>query len=129
MTEEEKQKKLEEAKKQVSTEASEPAEKKPSKEEKKVAKKAKDEEFKKTTSVHVKVYSPFQTYYDDEAQSISAENKTGPFDVLAQHRNFITLLVSCELDIKSAKGGDKKIKINRAVMHVRRNDVTIFLDV
>lgn len=99
------------------------------KEEKKSAKKAKDEEFKKTTALHIKVYSPFQTYYNDEAQSISAENKTGPFDILAQHRNFITLLVPCELDIKSSKGGDKKIKINRAVMHVRRNEVTIFLDV
>lgn len=99
------------------------------KEQKKADKKTKDDEFKKETTIHVKVYSPFQTYYDDEAESISAENLTGPFDILPQHRNFITLLVACELDIKSAKGGDKKIKINKAVMHVRRNSVTVFLDV
>lgn len=105
------------------------AEPEESKEQKKANKKAKDEEFKKTTTIHVKVYSPFQTYYDDEAESISAENLTGPFDILPQHRNFITLLVACELDIKSAKGGDKKIRINKAVMHVRRNEVTVFLDV
>jgi ATP synthase, Delta/Epsilon chain, beta-sandwich domain len=126
MTEEEKQKKLEEAKAEVvaPADASES-----SKKEKKADKKAKDDEFKKTSSLHIKIYSPFQTYYDDDAESISAENKTGPFDVLAQHHNFITLLVPCELDIKSSKGGDKKIKINRAVMHVRRNIVTVFLDV
>ena len=100
-----------------------------SKEQKKANKKAKDEEFKKTSSIHIKIYSPFQTYFDDEAESISAENATGPFDILPQHHNFITLLVPCELDIKASKGGDKKIKINRAVMHVRRNNVTIFLDV
>ena len=100
-----------------------------SKEQKKADKKAKDAEFKKTSFLQIKIYSPFQTYYNDEAESVSAENKTGPFDVLAQHHNFITLLVSCELDIKSSKSGDKKIKINRAVMHVRRNNVTIFLDV
>ncbi len=127
MTEEEKKKKLEEAQGSVASETS-PA-KDQTKDEKKASKKASDEEFKKTDSIHVKVYSPFQTYYDDEAQSISAENKTGPFDILPQHHNFITLLVPCELDIKSTKGGDKKIEINRAVMHVRRNDVTIFLDV
>lgn len=100
-----------------------------SKEEKKAKKKVDDEEFKKTDSIHIKIYSPFQTYFDDDAESISAENLTGPFDVLPQHHNFITLLVASELDIKSKKAGDKKIKINRAVMHVRRNTVTIFLDV
>ena len=100
-----------------------------SKEQKKANKKAKDEEFKKTSSIHIKIYSPFQTYFDDEAESISAENATGPFDILPQHHNFITLLVPCELDIKASKAGYKKIKINRAVMHVRRNNVTIFLDV
>lgn len=126
MTEEEKKKKFEEAQNSVAT-PSEPKEQ--TKEEKKASKKASDEEFKKTKAVHVKVYSPFQTYYDDEAESISAENKTGPFDILPQHHNFITLLVPCELDIRSTKGGDKKIAINRAVMHVRRNNVTIFLDV
>lgn len=99
------------------------------KQEKKAAKKVKDAEFNATTTIHVKVYSPFQTYYDDEAESISAENLTGPFDILARHHNFITLLVPCELDIKSAKGGDKKIAITRGVMHVHRNTVTIFLDV
>lgn len=101
----------------------------PTKAEKKAKKAKQDAEFNATTSIHVKVYSPFQTYYDSEAQSISAENRTGPFDILARHHNFITLLVPCELDIKSTNGGDKKIAINRGVMHVRRNEVTVFLDV
>lgn len=100
-----------------------------SKADKKAKKKAETDEFNAATSIHVKVYSPFQTYYDDDAESISAENKTGPFDILARHHNFITLLVPCELDIRSSKGGDKKIAINRGVMHVQRNKVTIFLDV
>ena len=108
--------------------AEEAAAKTKSKSEKKTDKKEKDAEFNAATTIHVKVYSPFQTYYDDEANSISAENLTGPFDILPRHYNFITLLVACELDIKSDKG-DKKIAINRGVMHVHRNEVTIFLDV
>jgi hypothetical protein len=99
------------------------------KEEKKADKASKKAKFDAAVTVHVKVYSPFQTYYDDEAESISAENATGPFDILPRHHNFITLLVPCELDIKSAKGGDKKISITRGVMHVHNNSVTIFLDV
>jgi F0F1-type ATP synthase epsilon subunit len=95
-----------------------------SKEDKKAAK----DEFDATTNIHVKLYSPYQVYYDGEAESVSAENDTGPFDVLPRHHNFITLLNPCEVEIK-AKTGDKRIKIARGVMHVHRNNVTIFLDV
>ncbi|HSX47046.1 MAG TPA: hypothetical protein VLF87_03615, partial [Patescibacteria group bacterium] len=42
--------------------------------------------------MHVKVYAPFKVYYDGEAESISAENDTGPFDILRKHHNFMTLL-------------------------------------
>lgn len=100
-----------------------------SKDEKKAEKKSRDDEFNSASTIHVKLYSPYKVYYDDEAESVSAENATGPFDVLARHHNFITLLKACEVDIKSAKGGDKIIKISRGVMHVHRNKVTIFLDV
>lgn len=106
-----------------------PQSEEPAKKLTKEEKKAQAEEFKKTSTVRLKVYSPFRVYYDDDAESVSAENATGPFDILAQHRNFITLLVPCEIDVKSSKTGNKKIKINRGVMHVRQNKVTVFLDV
>lgn len=78
--------------------------------------------------MHVKVYSPFKVYYDDRANSFSAVNDTGPFDILPGHRNFMTLVSPCELIIRSEKGEDK-IKIARAVMHVKANDIVVFLDV
>lgn len=78
--------------------------------------------------IHVKLFSPFQIYYNGEAKSISAVNDTGPFDVLAQHHNFITLLNACELNI-TAPDGDKRVRISHGVMHVRNNQVTVFLDV
>jgi F0F1-type ATP synthase epsilon subunit len=81
------------------------------------------------TSVHVKLYSPFKVYFDDEAKSVSAENATGPFDVLPQHHRFITLLNPCEITIRPVSGEDKRIRINRGVMHVRQNSITVFLDV
>jgi F0F1-type ATP synthase epsilon subunit len=81
------------------------------------------------TKIHVKLYSPFKTYYDDNASSISAENDTGPFDILPQHHNFITLLNACEITIHSLEGKEVRIQINKGVMHVRNNKVTVFLDV
>ena len=78
--------------------------------------------------MHIKVYSPFNVYYDDRATSLSAVNDTGPFDILAGHRNFMTLVSPCELVIRGEKG-ENKIKIARAVMHVKANDIVVFLDV
>ncbi len=99
------------------------------KEEKKAKQKAEEDEFNAATTVHVKIYSPYKNYYDEEAESISAENLTGPFDILPRHHNFITLLVPSEITIRSAKTGDKKVKIARGIMHVWKNQVTVFLDV
>jgi hypothetical protein len=80
-------------------------------------------------SIQVKVYSPYQTYYDAAAKSISAENDTGPFDILPRHHNFMTLVNPCEVIIRIDNAEDKKIRISRGVMHVRSNKVTLFLDV
>lgn len=79
-------------------------------------------------TLQVKVYSPFQTYFDDVAHSISGVNDTGPFDILPKHHNFITLLTACELVIQSP-AGERKIRIARGIMHVRAGKVTVFLDV
>lgn len=78
--------------------------------------------------MHVKVYSPFQTYFNDDAYSISGVNKTGPFDILPRHHNFMTLLDAGNLQIK-APSGELKIKISRGVMHVKKNQTIVFLDV
>ena len=78
--------------------------------------------------IHVKVYAPFRTYFDDLADSVSAVNQTGPFDVLPKHHNFITLLIPCEVVVRD-HDTEKRIQITRGIMHVKKDDVTVFLDV
>ena len=79
-------------------------------------------------SLHVKVASPFRVYFDEPALSISGVNKTGPFDVLPGHHNFITLLDACVLNIRTAND-ERKIRINGGVMHVKADMANVFLDV
>lgn len=78
--------------------------------------------------MHVKVYAPFRVYFDGLAQSISAVNTTGPFDILAQHHNFMTLLSPCDIVVRT-ESGEEKIPIQRGVMHVKADRVIVFLDV
>ncbi len=79
-------------------------------------------------SLHIKVASPYQVYFDEPGLSISGVNKTGPFDVLPGHHNFITLLEPCELLIRT-KDDERKIRINGGLMHVKADMADVFLDV
>lgn len=76
----------------------------------------------------VKLYSPYKVYFNDLADTVSAVNRTGPFDILLGHHNFLTLLEQCEVVIRNKKN-IQKFKISRGIMHVKKNKVTIFLDV
>lgn len=80
-------------------------------------------------SMHVKVYSPFKDYYDGMAFSLSAVNATGPFDILPRHHNFISLLTPCEMILRTVKNGEQKIQISGGIMHVKADQVVVFLDV
>jgi F0F1-type ATP synthase epsilon subunit len=78
--------------------------------------------------MHVKVYAPFKVYYDGDAFSISAVNDTGPFDILPTHHNFMTLLNAGDIVVRNERG-EEKITITRGVMHVKKDEVVVFLDV
>jgi len=82
----------------------------------------------KHPTMHIKVYSPYKSYFDDEGESISAVNATGPFDILPQHHRFMTLLSPCEIVIRS-KQREEKIRISGGLMHVKADQVTVFLDI
>ncbi|MCA9334818.1 hypothetical protein KC953_01605 [Candidatus Saccharibacteria bacterium] len=77
----------------------------------------------------VKVYAPFQVYFEGDAFSVSAVNATGPFDILPKHRNFLCMLVPCNLVVHPVDGEKKTIKIHRALMHVKADRVAVFVDV
>lgn len=78
--------------------------------------------------MHVKVYAPFKVYYDDLAESISAANDTGSFDILPKHHNFMTLLSACDIIVRNGEK-EEKISIQKGIMHVKSDEVIVFLDV
>lgn len=86
------------------------------------------EEAAPAGQMHVKVYAPFRIYFDGLAQSISAVNDTGPFDILARHHNFMTLLNTGDILVRT-ENGEEKITVSRGIMHVKADRVVVFLDV
>lgn len=83
----------------------------------------------KQDELYVKVLSQFKTYFDGFAQSLSAENETGPFDILKGHANFISLLKPGEVRIKKLNNNEEKLDVERGIVRVNQNKVEVFLDV
>ncbi len=81
-----------------------------------------------TPSIHVKIHAPFRVYFDGQADSISAVNGKGAFDILPHHHNFMTLLNPCDVIVRH-DNQEEKIPIARGIMHVKADEVIVFLDV
>lgn len=86
---------------------------------------------KNSKTFHLKIYAPFNVYFDGDVKSVSAVNSTGPFDVLANHHNFLTLLNPCDITIRKDEEDATPIviKISKGIMQIKKNDVVVFLDV
>lgn len=82
----------------------------------------------KKPTMQIKVYAPFQVYFEGVGYSLSAVNETGPFDILPHHHNFLCMLVPCDLVVQTPSE-TRTIKISRALMHVKAEKVTVFVDV
>jgi F0F1-type ATP synthase epsilon subunit len=79
-------------------------------------------------NLKVKIFSPYQVFYQGAAVSVSGNNKTGPFDVLVNHSNFFSLLPPSILQVNT--GYEKvKVQINSGFMKVDRNTITVFANV
>jgi F0F1-type ATP synthase epsilon subunit len=83
---------------------------------------------KPTAHFHVKIFSPYQTYYEGDAVSLSAVNRTGPFDILPGHINFFSLLTGGEVVLNT---GFQRLefRVARGILRVNGTDVTLFADV
>ncbi len=80
------------------------------------------------SKLEVKVFSPYQVFYRGSAISLSATNKTGPFDILYNHSNFFSLLTSGRVSVNT--GFEKvEIDIESGFVKVTNNSVVLFANV
>lgn len=62
------------------------------------------------------------------ATSVSSKNSVGPFDILAEHENFVTMIENEPIVVRS---GDKEktFQYEDAVISVYNKKVTIYADI
>jgi F0F1-type ATP synthase epsilon subunit len=83
----------------------------------------------KTKTVQIKIYSPTKVYFSGPGYSLSAINDTGPFDILAEHKNFISLLKPCDIRVRKPDNIDFVLPVTSGVLHVKNDKLTVFLEV
>lgn len=74
----------------------------------------------------LKVRTPDKLVFEGDAKAVSSVNERGPFDVLSAHQNFITIIRD-KLVIIDLKGEKQEVSVQRGVMRVHENEVTVFL--
>lgn len=74
------------------------------------------------------VLSPTQTLYDGPALAVSANNRVGPFDVLADHANFFSLLTEGNIVVNTGYQSFT-FPIQHGIVKVKNNKVTLFIDI
>ncbi|HKX24597.1 MAG TPA: hypothetical protein VJM46_05135 [Candidatus Saccharimonadales bacterium] len=78
--------------------------------------------------LRARVMSPTQTLYDGPALAVSANNRVGPFDILADHANFFSLLTEGNIVVNTGYQSFT-FPIQHGIVKVKNNEVTLFIDV
>ena len=78
------------------------------------------------STLHVRIISPQQLILDTQASSVSSKNMQGPFDILAQHANFITIIENQPIVVRMPKQKPLVFKFPLAIILTTENNVNIY---
>ena len=76
----------------------------------------------------VRIQTPESLVWEGRAESLSSVNSAGPFDILPQHANMITIIEKQPIEV-SSKGGSRRFTFDKAVVSVQNGAVTIFANI
>ena len=81
-----------------------------------------------TDELSVKVESPASVIWEGKASAVSSVNSVGPFDILPDHANMITLVEGVPILVVTG-GQERPFSFSRAVISVHENMVSIYADI
>lgn len=78
-----------------------------------------------TQNLHIKILTPTQTIYEGQAEALSTTNANGPFDILPQHIQLISL-ISKQIIIHTPEK-DEHFEFKSGVLRFKNNHVDIYI--
>jgi F0F1-type ATP synthase epsilon subunit len=80
-----------------------------------------------TPHLSVIARAPFTVYYEGPAQTVSATNKVGAFDILPGHADFFSILLPGEIVIETDTE-PVRFTVSSGIITVRDDAVMLFVD-
>lgn len=80
-----------------------------------------------TPQLNVVARAPFNVYYEGPAETVTATNKVGLFDVLPGHADFFSILSPGEVTIGTSSD-PVSFTITNGIITVRDNEVLLFVN-
>ena len=82
----------------------------------------------KNKKLNVIARAPFIVHYEGPAESVSATNQVGPFDVLPGHANFFSVLEPGEIIIDTGAKEPVVFIANAGIITARDDDIHLFVN-
>lgn len=79
-------------------------------------------------TIEVKITSPREIVWQGRAAAVSSENSQGPFDILPDHANFVTLVKDTPIVLHFKNNKSEQFSFKRAVVHNENNTVTVYAE-
>lgn len=76
-------------------------------------------------SLIVSINNPDETIWEGPAESVSSENSSGPFDILPQHANFLTIVENKPLIVRTLSHKEV-FNFSTCVIYTHDNYVSIY---
>lgn len=77
-------------------------------------------------TLHLRILSPGQTLFEGEMDSVSSKNIQGPFDILPEHANFITVIEENPIVLRAKGQRPQAFKFPIAIIYAHQNNVDIY---
>lgn len=77
--------------------------------------------------IHVIVRNRMKVVFDEDVKSLTSKNDTGIFDILPEHSNFISLIIS-PLVLRKLNGQKQEISFSTGLIIVKNNTIHCYID-
>lgn len=77
--------------------------------------------------LNVKIMNTGKIIWEGTAEAVSSENNDGPFDILSEHANFLTLVKGKPIMIHHTKGSQEFL-FKQAIVYVFSDKVSIYVE-
>lgn len=77
--------------------------------------------------LYLKVIGPEKAHFEGEVKAVSSINQAGPFDILFEHENFISIVK--DQFIIHTSNSKQKINIDRGILKVEANKIQLFIGI